>query len=244
MTSAVPEAKLAAGWRGDFAAASRVLSVTTLVGAACGVFVVGVLGRLAMMALAALNPAATGVTSDDGFVMGQFTLAGSVQLGLSGLQIGVVGAACYVAVRGLLTGPRWFRLVSVSVGPAVVIGAFVVHPDGVDFRILEPLWLCVVLFVALPAVYVALLHLLGERAIEGWRPHRALLVVGLVPWVVLFPVTAVLAGGFVAHRAMRHSTTGRALLASPWPAWILRVGLAVVFVVSLVNLRSDIVRLS
>ncbi|MGH3334864.1 MAG: hypothetical protein ACRDOZ_03520 [Nocardioides sp.] len=43
-----------------------------------GALAVGVLGRLAMLLLAQLNPLATGVTSDDGFEIGQFTLSGSL----------------------------------------------------------------------------------------------------------------------------------------------------------------------
>ncbi|WP_068112561.1 hypothetical protein [Nocardioides dokdonensis] len=223
---------------------AKTLSVLTLVGGACGAFVVGVLGRLAMRLLAALNPDATGVTSDDGFVMGQVTPSGSVQLALAGLQFGVIGAGFYVIVRGLIIGPTWFRLLSISLGPAVVIGAIVVHTDGVDFQLLKPSWLAAGLFIALPAAYVALLHVLGERALEHWRPPNALVVIGLAPWVLLFPVTLALAAGFTAFRSLRRSNTGRALLVSPWPAWMLRAGLAVLFVAALIDLRNDLVDLS
>jgi hypothetical protein len=244
VTRAALETRRDAGWREDFAGAARTLSVLTLVGAGCGMFVVGVLGRLAMLLLASLNPSATGVTSDDGFVMGQFTLSGSAHLVLFGLQLGATGAAFYVAARGLLIGPPWFRLLSISIGPAVVTGAIVVHTDGVDFRLLEPVWISVALFVALPAVYVALLHILGERALERWRLPRVLIGVGLVPWVLLLPVTLLLAAGFAALRALRRFPTGRAFLTSPWPACVLRAALALVFVLALVDLRNDLVVLS
>jgi hypothetical protein len=230
--------------RDDLIGAARTLSVLTLVGGACGAFVVGILGRLAMLLLAALNPAATGVTSDDGFVMGQFTLSGSAQLALAGMEFGVIGAAFYVAVRGLLIGPPWFRLLSISLGPAVVTGAIVVHTDGVDFQILDPVWLATALFIALPAAYVALLHLLGERVLDRWRPPKTLVAIGFAPWVLLFPVTLALAAGFTSLRTLRRSDAGRALLISPWPAWILRAGLAILFVAALVDLRNDLVDLS
>lgn len=231
--------------RADAERAARTLATITVVGAVAGMFVVGVLARLAMRLLAALNPDATGVISDDGFVMGQFTLSGSVQLLGAGLQIGLIGAVCYALVRGLLVGPPWFRLVSISLGPAVVIGALIVHTDGVDFPLLDPPELAVALFVALPAVYVALVHLISERALRsGGARSRALLVVGLAPWVLLLPVGLILAVGFLAFRAWRRSEDGRELLASPWPAWALRGGLAVVFVMSLLDLRSDLATLS
>ena len=244
MTSAVLPAKPQASWRDDLVGAARALSVLTLVGGVCGAFVVGVLGRLAMLLLAALNPDATGVTSDDGFVMGQVTLTGSAQLALAGLQFGVIGAGFYVIVRGLMIGPSWFRLLSISLGPAIVIGAIVVHTDGVDFQLLGPLWLAAGLFIALPAAYVALLHVLGERALERWNPPNALVVVGLAPWVLLLPVTLALAAGFTAFRSLRRYDTGRALLVSAWPAWMLRAGLAVLFVAALIDLRNDLDALS
>ena len=244
VTSAALEAKNETGWREDFAAAARTLSVLSLVGAVCGMFVVGILARLAMLLLASLNPAATGVTSDDGFVMGQFTLSGSAQLALSGLQFGVFGATCYAAVRGLLIGPPWFRLVSISVGPAAVAGALVVHTDGVDFQLLEPAWLAVALFVALPAAYAALLHILGERALDRWQPSRLLLGLGLAPWGILFPVTFILVAGFAVHRKLCLSSAGRAFLASPWPAWAVRASLALLLLIALVDLSNDLAALS
>lgn len=60
-------------WRGAAELALRRLAAITVAGAVLGVLVGGVGGRLAMVLLAALNPRATGVTSDDGFTIGQFT---------------------------------------------------------------------------------------------------------------------------------------------------------------------------
>jgi hypothetical protein len=244
VTTTTLDATAGADWREDAAAAARTLSVLTLVGATCGVFAVGILSRLAMFLLARLNPVASGLVSDDGFVMGRFTLSGSLQLAGAGLQLGVAGVAFYVALRGLLVGPPWFRLLSIALGPAVVAGAMIVHTRGIDFHLLEPTWLAVALFIAVPGIYAALLHVVGERALERWHPGRLLLGLGLAPWVLLFPLTLLLATGFVVHRWLRSSPGGRAVLASPWPAWTLRAGLAVVFVLAVLDLRSDVVALS
>jgi hypothetical protein len=59
-----------ARWRDSAEQAVRRLAPTTVAGALLGVLVGGVVGRLARMLLARLNPNATGVTSDDGFIMG------------------------------------------------------------------------------------------------------------------------------------------------------------------------------
>lgn len=231
--------------RTDLLSAARTLASVTLVGALSGIFAVGVLARLAMMLLAAMNPAAHGVTSDDGFEIGQLTLSGSLQLLLAGLQLGVVGAAAYVAVRGLLIGPPWFRLLSISLGPAVVVGAIIVHTDGVDFTLLDPPVLAAGLFVAVPAVYVALLHLGAERALRSDRAlPRPLLALGLLPWIPLFPVTLVLAAGFLLLRWLRARPRGAAYLESPGPSWVLRGLLAAVFVVAVLDLRADLALLT
>ena len=61
-------------------AASRRNAAIVLTGLGLGVVIGGIGGRLAMYLLARLNPEATGVISDDGFVIGQFTLAGTLNL--------------------------------------------------------------------------------------------------------------------------------------------------------------------
>ena len=173
--------------------------------------------------------------------MGQFTLSGSLQLAGSGLQFGVIGVFFYLALRGLMVGPGWLRLLSISLGPAVVIGAIIVHTDGVDFNLLEPVWLAAVLFIGVPGAYCALLHVMAVRALRSERPlPRPLLVLGLLPWIPLLPLTLLLLGGFLALRALRRSGPGRAFLAQAWPGWVLRGALAALFLVSVVDLVSDV----
>lgn len=224
------------GLRAELGAASQVLAKVTLAGAVSGVIAVGVLARLAMSLLAYLNPDATGVTSDDGFTIGQVTLFGSLQLAASGLQFGIIGAFFYLALRGLMVGPAWFRLLSISLGPAVVIGAIVVHTDGVDFQVLHPTWLAAALFVFVPAAYCALLHVLSERWLRSEGDlARPLLVLGLLPWLPLLPLTLLLLAGYLAVRAL-----GRREPA----AWLLRASLAVLFVFAVVDLMKDVAELS
>lgn len=220
------------GLRADLERAAQVLAKVTLAGAVSGVLAVGLLARIAMALLALLNADAAGVTSDDGFTIGQFTLFGSLQLAASGLQLGVIGAFCYLAVRRLMVGPKWFRLLSISLGPAVVIGAILVHADGVDFRVLDPAWLAAVLFILVPGAYCAMLHVLSERALRSDRDlPRPLLVLGLLPWVPLLPLTLLLLGGFLAARLVRGGSGA---------AWLARGVLAAVFVFSVVDLAKDI----
>ena len=234
-----------ASLRDELVAAARTLGVITAVGVVCGWLVVGVLSRLAMLLLAELNPVATGVTSDDGFVMGQFTLSGSLNLLLvAGTGFGVLGAGIYTALRGLAIGPGWFRLLSLSVGGGVVAGSQIVHSEGVDFRLLEPLWLAVSLFVLLPVVYVGMLVAVSERLLARERPvPQPVVVLGLAAWVVAFPLLpllAVLTAGFVVLRLADRTGPGHRAVSSPVGPWLLRVGLAALFVLAVADLVTEL----
>lgn len=62
-----------------------------------------------------------------------------------------------------MIGPRWFQILSIGLGPAVVVGGVLVHvPGGVDFTVLQPVWLSIVLFMAFPGD-AALLTVLAEH---------------------------------------------------------------------------------
>ena len=137
----------------------RYVLTALVVALVTGVVCVGGLSRLAMSLLASRNPQARGRLSDDGFEMGVVTLDGSMNLVVLGLGVGVVGWLVYLVARPLLFGPTWFRWFCLSVPPGVVVASMVVHPDGVDFTVLGPLWLTVGLFVAVPAAYGPLMHL-------------------------------------------------------------------------------------
>ncbi len=161
-------------WRVTAGAALRRLAAVTWAGGLLGLLVGGVGGRLAMMLLARLNPGFTGVTSDDGFSIGQLTPSTFNLLAVATL-LGVVGGGVYFVVRWLMFGPRWWQVLSISVGPAVVVGSMLVHRDGVDFT-LQPVWLAVALFAAIPGAYAALLTVLAERWLapgDGSRRPRS-----------------------------------------------------------------------
>ena len=79
--------------------AGRGFAVATAAGALSGLLVGGIVGRLAMMLLARLAPETTGVRSDDGFLIGQFTLSGTLNLLALGTLLGVLGGGIYFVVR-------------------------------------------------------------------------------------------------------------------------------------------------
>lgn len=154
--------------------ALRRLVVCTASGALSGLLIGGIGGRLAMVLLARLAPETAGMTSDDGFVIGQFTLSGTLNLLLAGTLFGILGGVIYFALRRLMIGPRWFQILSISLGASVIVGSVLVHTDGVDFTFLRPAWLAIALFVAIPGLYAVLLTVLCERRLhrEADRPQR------------------------------------------------------------------------
>lgn len=174
----------------------RRVGLGLLAGAVSGFVIGGVGGRLFMLLLARLNPEATGVVSDDGFVMGQFTLSGTLNLLLAGTLLGAVGGVIWVGVRGLRFGPSWWRHVSMPLGATIVIGSMLVHSDGVDFTLLDPPLLAVALTLSVPLLATVLMTALGDRWIGDSRTVWDRLPAA-VPWVargaltILVGITAI-----------------------------------------------------
>lgn len=160
----------------------RRLGLSVLAGAIAGFLAGGVGGRLFMSLLAALNPEAAGVQSDDDFTMGQVTLQGTLNLLAVCTGLGVIGGILWFVIRGLRFGPRWWRLASMPIGVGIVAGAQMVHSDGVDFTLLGPPVLAIGLTVAAPTGAALIVSALGDRWIGSeatvWQRLPA-----VFPWV-------------------------------------------------------------
>jgi hypothetical protein len=237
----VARAESRADWNVTARHALRRLSAVTWAGALLGLLVGGVGGRLAMMLLARLNPEATGMTSDDGFTIGHLSPL-TLNLLVTATLLGVFGGGIYFVLRGLMIGPRWFQVLSISVGSAVVVGSVLVHVDGVDFT-LEPAWLAIALFVVIPGAYAALLTVVAERWLHpGGRFMTSsfwLAVSPLLLWTPILPLLGALLIGLLVFAWVRRTPRGEVVLSQPaWP-WLVRGGLAVLFTVSLVDLARD-----
>jgi hypothetical protein len=185
-----PVAPAAMPIRWEVAERLRVLAVA---GIPLGVLVGGVVGRLAMLLLRLTSPDfVRGLDSDDGFTIGRFTLSGSYNLLLLGAGLGVLGVAVQRAVDPWLLGPAWLRRATCAVGAGAVVGSMLLHADGIDFNLLEPTWLAVGLFVAIPALFGAL----AGPCVEAVAAPGSWTAVGRRRWVlplvlvVLFPLVA------------------------------------------------------
>lgn len=197
-----------------------------------------------MLLLARLAPETAGITSDDGFVIGQLTLSGTLNLLLVATLLGVLGAGIYLVLRTLMIGPRWFQVVSISLGPAVVVGAMLVHSEGVDFTFLRPTWLAIALFVAIPGLYAALLTVLCERWLRPdgrlLRARRRVVFPWLILWLPFAPVPLVLALAWSLIVRARQQVATRALVEHFAIPWLARLGLVVLFAIFLTELVGDI----
>ena len=201
----------------------ELLRVLVVAGVSVGIVAIGLGSRFAMMLLRITSPDhMIGVKSDDGFVIGEATLAGTYNLVELGAGLGFLGAVAYVLVAPWLVGPTWFRRLTVGLTAGAVVGSQVIHPHGIDFVLLEPRWLAVTLFVGLPVLVGILLTLAVDAvASPGSRTARGhlrwllpLVVLLLVPrtLVVLVPLALVVAVFLVLRRLvlsrLRASTVG------------------------------------
>jgi len=220
----------------------RVLVVAGIFG---GALLIGIGSRLAMLILRLTSPHdVRGVKSDDGFVIGRVTLAGTYNLMLLGASFGIIGAGAYMMVARRLVGPLWFRRLTTALAAGAVVGSMLIHADGVDFSRLGPTWFAIGLFIALPAMFGWLIGSIVDnvRRPESWTAAgrwRWLLPVvlivcfplSLVILVFAAPIVAVwvIVSGLQPVQRVRRSTPHALVVRGLW------LGVAVLGLVALVN---------
>ncbi len=225
--------------------------VIVVAGIPYGVVVAGVGSRLAMLLLRLTSPERViGVKSDDDFVIGRFTLAGTYNLLLLGAGFGIIGAVAYLLVARRLIGPNWFRRVTVGLAAGAVVGSMLVHSNGIDFTQLKPTWLAIGLFVALPAVFGTFIG----AAVDAADKSDSWTMVGrrrwLVPLVAIacFPPTIVIVAVITAVTAIA-TTIGdisrvRAIRATAGFSFVVRAAWLLIAVAGLNALINDIAELT
>jgi hypothetical protein len=176
--------------------AGRLLRLGVGAGAVTGFLVAGVGSRLAMLLLRfTSDPALAGTVTDDGFVIGAIT-ADTFFLLAAGTLIGIAFGPLYLGVREWLPrrGRRW--LFAAWVG--VLGGGAIINPGGVDFTVVGPRWLALLLFVGVPFTLGLALATLIEWRLGSRQPSRlvALLPLMMIPTglLVLPALLAAVAG--------------------------------------------------
>jgi hypothetical protein len=180
-------------------------------GAIVGAVVGGIGGRLAMLGLRLTSDERVlGVTTDDGFEIGQFTTATFFLLMVTAGLGAATGAAYFVAREAL---PQHGRPLLWAAAVGLLVGADLLKPQSLDFTLLDPRSFAVASFVLLPTVAAFLIAFTLERLLmlEPWssRPLTVVLVLGALPLIPVLPVFLLLLGATLLfrRRARIHATT-------------------------------------
>ena len=176
-------------WRASFFAFIRRALLGAAAGGIAGILVGGIGGRLAMLLLRFTSPGSVrGTLTDDEFEIGVVTFD-TLNLVATTWALGAI-AGLFVALALRFMPGRWAVWAWAAPG-ATLGGAGLIHGDGVDFTVLEPAWLAVLLFIVIPAAGLVLTAAL-VRSWERWwwvnRRRTVLVVVAAAPVAVLFPV--------------------------------------------------------
>jgi hypothetical protein len=207
-------------------------------GLVAGFVVGGVGGRLAMFVLRLTSSdGVIGIQSDDDFTIGQFS-TDTIFLLLVTTLLGTLFAFGYLVVRRWL--PAANRPALSAVFFALLGGSLVIEPDGVDFTLLSPEWLAVLLFILLPGAYGWVMAAIIEHLISHPGKARKARVAAIVLFAAvgafgLFPAFAAVVGlvlVLIGRRwpALADLVEGRVVT---WAVRALLIAVAVVFAVSL-----------
>lgn len=157
-----------------------------LAGLVAGILVGGIGGRVVMSVAAILNPNASGLFTENGEVVGRFTVQGTLALiTFGGLSASALGAVVWVVVSPWIPGTGARRAL-LMMPIAVAIGSFIlIESTNPDFLILRPGPVILALLVALVALNgaaIAWIDAVLERRLPrpGARPHRTAAAYGVV----------------------------------------------------------------
>lgn len=241
ITESIGTGQTMASVREDVRTIAYWISLGAAAGGLGGLIVGGIGGRLAMFVLRLTSKdSVRGLESDDGFTIGRFDLVSTLNLLAVTTVLGIIVGLIVVFGRPFL--PKRGMPFAWAVAGAITGGAILIHEDGVDFTALEPHWLAVALFIAIPAAGAGAIAWLAEIYPRfWWRKRNWTLAAALaaIPGVIVFPVAifAILVGGIW-------------LVAMQWPrarrlpGWRpARLAAIIVFalivVLGLLNLTSD-----
>ena len=228
--------------RADLKTIAYWLSLGAAAGGLGGALIGGIGGRLAMFILRLTSDdSVRGIESDDGFTIGRFDLTSTLSLMAVATILGAIVGLIVVAGRPFF--PKRGMPFAWALAGAITGGAILISPDGVDFTLLEPHWLAVALFIAIPAIGAGLIAWLTELYPRfWWRKRKLTVLAGLaaVPVLIAFPLPLfALFVGAIWFLAMQWPA------ARSMPAWQpARIAAIAVFgiivLLGLLNLTSDV----
>ena len=142
-------------------------------------------------------------------------------------------------------GVGGFALALTRTGAGAVVGSSLVHTDGVDFRLLRPLWLAIAFFVLIPAVFGFFIGPL-QRALakpDAWvnrgRQGWILAVVSVVAFPPLVVVVIIVAAARFLAAAVRASEPGHGVRDHAAVGLLVRGAWFGIALIGLLSLVSD-----
>ncbi len=240
--------------------AARTLIAGSLAGAIAGFLWGGVGGRIAMrIVFLTTTRSVGGFESDDGFTIGVISSATFFLVAATTMLGAVLGAVAAV-LRSFMRTRTVVAAAAFSAASAAFFGSAIVHTDGIDFRLLSPLFLTIGLFLFLPAAWAATTIVLLDKMLQPKsrisRLPRWFLALALgfaaLPLIALggsavvdFGIRGVVGIAVVAAAGLaivlRRSHGHRLGTAAHWAVWGI---LAALSVVGMIGLAEDIAGLT
>lgn len=220
----------------------ELIRIVLLSGLVVGVLVAGPALRLSMFVLRLTSPdTVIGVESDDGFIIGEVTFGGTYNLFMLSAALGIIGAAVYVLVSPWLIGPQWFRSFTFAFTAGVFVGSAVIKDEGVDFHVLEPTWLAIGMFVAVPALMAAVVPVVVDTvATRGATTETWLAVVLLQTAFFLSAIASVVVALVMAPGLAVRRTLLEPIQRSAIAMWLIRAAFMFFPVAGTILLAQDI----
>ncbi len=139
-----------------------------LAGLLSGILVAGIGGRLVMRAATLLVPEAAGRFTENGNVIGEITLSGTLGLVLGGgLFFGLFGATVWVVVSHWIPGGVWTRALLAMPIAVSLTGVSLIQAQNPDFLVLRHDATTVLLLLVLVALAGLTISL-----VDGWLDRR------------------------------------------------------------------------
>ena len=187
--------------------ALRVARVTAsgLAGGAVAGAVVGGLGsRLAMRLVGVMARSHYGEVTHQNAVVGETTLAGTLNLVAEGVGYGVFGGIFYLLVRRWVPGTGVVKGLAFGFGLLLLAGPVVLDGNYEYYRYIKA-WQAYALFALLIPVFGTVLSLVVER-LAGESPYRPHRVIGIAGQAIL--LVLVLFGGANTFGAISDQLSG------------------------------------
>jgi len=145
----------------------RLPLVAGLAGALAGLVGLGVGLRVAMRVVALLNQDDF-VFTENGNVVGEITLSGTLGVLIAGAIGGVFLGLLYAVVRSWLPWRGWRRGTLYGALLSAALGTLLVDPENLDFALLDGDVVAIALLLASPVAYGAILGAILDR----WEPRE------------------------------------------------------------------------